>query len=553
MPDTVTTQQPQPHELTLAFMNTEDPLAQAARAEAVRGGAHVHGEMSIEKFCEAGSLSYTHEDAQGFWDYLNKFYPTNFWYRDDGVRVWAYYEDFDNWQDTYGMDAALAVYHSGHGGMDTNGVFYVPMGADWGGLGCTANSQNMKIGNEHARYIFWSTCESLRVLGGHSPIRTWGRQPDPGFRMLFGFETVSWDSTDYGKNFWKHWNKNESLGTAWLNGSWDIAHDQAPSVVACGATPDEARNRVFNERNLDWGAVSHAYWHWRWYKVARSSRAANRHIPRNAQLAVLRPLGTDTLDPAQLLDRFGFAGKGLSVQPDGRFLARNGVRTVARDERGALNVRLARPNLDNEVALAPARARSLAEDAIRQFDLNPGNSLVFDRVLLSQSAGGTLAGEGRLDAARTSETIFQYRQVINGMPVITQDAGVLRVGVDNDGKVTTLHSSLREVETLSDRARTVPPQRPEEGRPEQMAMPSLARSAGDDDADALLAAAVGRRLRALIDGGADITGVETVPGTTEVGYDFHNGSGELVARKGIEVDFGGGYRKRYWVQQTLFG
>jgi len=83
-------------------------------------------------------------------------------------------------------------------------------------------------------------------------------------------------------------------------------------------------------------------------------------------------------------------------------------------------------------------------------------------------------------------------------------------------------------------------------------MPGQFPDASDDDADALLAPAVGQRLRSLVGAGANIVGVETVPGTTEVGYDFHNGSGELVVRKGIEVDFGG-YRKRYWVQQTLFG
>lgn len=414
----------------------------------------------------------------------------------------------------------------------------------------------MRLGNEYARYIFWSTCESLRVLAGHSPIRTWGNQPNPGFRMIFGFETVSWDNPNYGKNFWDHWKKGESLSSSWLNGSWDIAHDQAPSVAACGANADEARNRVFNERYLEAGTASHAYWWWRWYNVSRAARAASRRIPRDPQLAVLRPSSADLVDPTQLADRFGFSGRGLSAPPDGRFLARNGERSLSRDARGAIDVRLARANLDNDAALPVTRARGLAEDAIRQFDLDRSNSLVFDRVLMAQSAGGSLAGDGRIEQGRTSETIFQYRQQINGMPVITSDAGIVRVGVDNDGRVTTLHSSLREVENLTTQARTVPPHPPQNGRadgaPPPTQAPELAPGASNDDADALLASAVGQRLRALVGSGANIVGVETVPGTTEVGYDFHNGSAELVARKGIEVDFGG-YRKRYWVQQTIFG
>jgi len=141
----------------------------------------------------------------------------------------------------------LAVYHSGHGGMGTDGKFYAPLGYNWGGQGTTAISDRMRVGNEQVNYLFWSTCESLRVLAGHSPIRTW--QPaNLGFRMLFGFETTSWDDPNYGKFFWEEWKKGISLSSACLDASWTIAHDQAPSVVACGSNESETRDRVFNER-----------------------------------------------------------------------------------------------------------------------------------------------------------------------------------------------------------------------------------------------------------------------------------------------------------------
>ena len=171
-----------------------------------RGGAKMYGAFSIETFCDAGSLSLTHDDAGGWYNYVKQYTAPNFWYQDAGVAVWAYYETYDNWLDTYGMDAVRAVYHSGHGGMDGNGVFYAPMGSDWGGLGCTATSNNMQLGNETARYVFWSTCLSLRVKEGHSPIRTW-YNANLGLRMIFGFETMSWDDANYGKNFWQKWNK----------------------------------------------------------------------------------------------------------------------------------------------------------------------------------------------------------------------------------------------------------------------------------------------------------------------------------------------------------
>jgi Family of unknown function (DUF6345) len=212
----------------------------------VRGSANVHGACSIEVGCGCsfGTLSSTHEDAIGFFTYLEKWYPRNFWFADCGVQPWIYYEPYDNWQDIYGIDAVLAFYHSGHGGMDGNGVFYLPMSAPWGNEGCTvvSSSDNMQLGNERVRYIFWSTCLSLRVLDGQNPINTWHKS-NRGWRMMFGFETTSWDSPDYGSNFWSQWNGgSKPLSTAWLDGSWAIAHDQAPSVVACGATAEEAQN-----------------------------------------------------------------------------------------------------------------------------------------------------------------------------------------------------------------------------------------------------------------------------------------------------------------------
>src|SRR6185295_9047992 len=134
------------------------PLEAVAKG-APRGGAHIVGAFSMETFCDVGGLSLTHDDAQGFLNWLGRYnIGANFWFRDSGVKVWEYYETYDNWQDTYGIDADLVSYHSGHGGMDANGVFYAPMGAAWAGNDCTAISSNMGLGNEYLKYMFWSTC-----------------------------------------------------------------------------------------------------------------------------------------------------------------------------------------------------------------------------------------------------------------------------------------------------------------------------------------------------------------------------------------------------------
>jgi hypothetical protein len=174
MPDPRPTQDPPVADVSaeLAY-ESDNPFAGPGVAGAVRGGANMYGANSIETFCDAGPLSLTHDDADGWVDYVDNFTALNFRYRDGGVRIWQYYEQYDNWQETYGADAVCAFYHSGHGGMDANGVFYLPLGSAWAGNDCTALSSSMRLGNEYGRYLFLSTCTSLRVLGGHSPIRTW--------------------------------------------------------------------------------------------------------------------------------------------------------------------------------------------------------------------------------------------------------------------------------------------------------------------------------------------------------------------------------------------
>jgi hypothetical protein len=523
-----------------------------AAAADVRGGANLYGASSIETFCDQGSLSLTHDDADGWANYVAQFAPLNFRYRDAGVKIWQYYEQYDNWQDTYGADAVCAFYHSGHGGMDANGVFYVPMGAAWAGNDCTALSANMRLGNEHLRYLFWSTCLSLRVFDGQSPIRTW-QAANLGLRMIFGFETVSYDNANYGKFFWEEWNKGHSFSTAWLDASWRIAHNQAPTVTACGATQQEAQDRVFNERLFNGAPANTSWWWWRWYNAAATTaREPNRVVPREMRAPQLRPVTARLASTQALADRFGIGAQtaaAASRGADGSLRLREGERIVVQDSLGGISVRLAAANIANTTPLATARARSLTEDTLRQYGLDAGVQLVFDRVSLASAAGGTSEGSGRLEPERVTETIVQFRQVINGVPVISPDAGVVRVSIDNDGRVTRLNASVRQV---ADLGRTVSPQGPEPSAATG-ATPVPRGPSPEPEHESQLRVAVGRRLQELIGKGASPVGVETVPGSTEIGYAIRGDLAQLVAQRAIEVDFGFGYRKRYLVEVILAG
>lgn len=138
-----------------------------AKSVAAMRGANLVGACSLQQFAAAGSLSHTHEDAQGFLDNVGQTQPPNFWFKESAVQYWSYSEPYDNWQDTYGADAVAVFYHSGHGGMADDAVFTAPLGADWGNR-TSVNSSDLVLGNEMLRYIYWSTCCSLRVHDGHS-------------------------------------------------------------------------------------------------------------------------------------------------------------------------------------------------------------------------------------------------------------------------------------------------------------------------------------------------------------------------------------------------
>jgi Family of unknown function (DUF6345) len=524
--------------------NSDNPFDVGATAGDVRGGAKLYGAFSIETFCDQGALSLTHDDADGFLAYVRQFNQPNFWYQDGGVKVWAYYEDFDNWQDTYGMDAVKVAYHSGHGGMDGNGVFYAPMGAAWAGNDCTAVSSNMRLGNESLRYLFWSTCQSLRVFDGHSPIRTW-QAANLGFRMLFGFETVSYDNANYGRFFWEEWGKGKSFSQAWLDSSWRIAHNQAPTAMAVGATSQEAADRLNNERSFFGDQANTSWWQWRWYFAASAARTPLLAVPQQPLVATIAALRPNAQMAAKLADRFSIGMPAGAMASDGSFQAMAGDKRIFLARNGAVDVQLARHDHTNRGNLSQAAAQQIAQDAISHYELAGVTNLAPDTVLHSYEAGGSDHGSGTREDARITSTVVQFRQTINGIPVISPDAGTVRVTVDNGGTVSAIHSSLQMIQSLSEHGR----QSQAGPKPPGTAHGELAPE--PEDYQHALAMKFSQRMARWAGSEHPPVGFTVVPDSTEIGYDIQNGEAVLVARRTVEVDFGQGYRKRYFVTVPL--
>src|SRR5262245_23648876 len=98
-------------------------------------------------------------------------------------------------------------------------------------------------------------------------------------------------------------------------------------------------------------------------------------------------------------------------------------------------------------------AANIAREAVGRYGLDREATLVFDRVQLALEGGGSNQGSGQRDGPFVTGTTVQFRQMINGLPVVTPGAGSVRISVDNDGTVTELHTSTRPIERMIDRPR----------------------------------------------------------------------------------------------------
>ncbi|UOG73718.1 DUF6345 domain-containing protein [Hymenobacter tibetensis] len=544
------------------IVESESPIAKSkVGAEAViSGSADMYGACSIETFSSASPLGLTHEDAQGWIDYVTKFTPGNFWYKDSGVQVWLYEEQYDNWQDTYGADAVVAFYHSGHGAMDNNGVFQIPLGSKWSNRDW-AFSSDMRLGNETVRYIFWSTCYSCRISGTHNPIRTW-HPANLGFRMLFGFETVSVDDANYGKFFWEEWNKNKSFSTAWLDASWRISHNQTPTVVATGATAAEAQNRVFNERIFDGAATSRNFYHWRWYSAAATTSemllASTAAIPAEPKIAILESATTQDRELVKAATVLGFSNKATETMlydRDGNAYLKDGDKRASVAKDGTISIVTGKYNYENTRQISQDKAITIAKSVLAETGFDKKADLRIEKVIHGFSCGGSSKGGGEIGEPVVTETIVQFRQLIDGLPTINDGNGLVRVSIDNDGNVIAITNSAKKVVDLSTKAKsTLAPDSNRKG-----AADSKYASFDEKTLDKLfqqkLAAILARNSATETNGTGALRSASAKDAEIieeKIGYNVNGGYGSIEAQREYEVDFGDNLKKRYKVRVPIY-
>jgi hypothetical protein len=431
----------------------------------------IHGTTSVENFQGTQSnLSKTHDSAAGFRNYLSQFHQANFARQDTGVSTWLFHDtsssNLDIWNSggiDYGIDAVRAAFHSSHGGLSGN-VYRTSMGANWASTGWNATSDKMALGgdywsfgNERLRYMFWDTCNSIMFSGGNSPYTTWGPRAK-GIRMIFGYDTTSVDSANYGKYFWEEWNKNKTFKTAFLDASWRIATDQTPVVLAFGATQSEATSRRDTERNLYGGSVSNNWGAWSWYNARRSSAGRQFEalaVPEQAAAFEVVESGNATEAITELTRKVGItlpeAGL-IQERPFGIKAVTTNAATLIVEANGSFELTL---NRDNSEAQAEAvlddnelieRARALTSDLrlSEGFELRPG--LIRDLV---ENTGS----EPNDNQARVAEKTVIFDQVLGGVPFVDPDAGHLEITFSaRGGQVKRIRHTLRNVMVVNQEA-----------------------------------------------------------------------------------------------------
>jgi len=447
----------------------ENPVAPSARPAQAdpRVPANIHGTFSVEEFMGwMPELAETHESAAGFRKYLSRWYAPNFSYRDTAVGAWAFLDDAKANEDIWeskgidrGLDAVLVCFHSSHGNMSTEGLYTTWMGTNATNKGWVAKSERMALGgdfdrpgSERLRYMFWDTCYAVRFSHGRNPARTWIPQAR-GIRMMFGYETPSIDSPNYGQYFWEEWNKGKSLSAAFLDTSWRICRGQTAAVLAFGATQREAETRMDSERFLSPEPAGSNWAAWRWYteeKKAIEYPAEAMGGPTKVRTYETKTRGNSDAEIQGLAQTVGI----MVTSPDTVEPRPFGMRAI-RTKGLALTVD---PDGDYELALTtkPAQqASAIGEDGdeelierarrmVAEFDLAGGSEYRFAMIRYTHAcAGSQNAPDGN---PRTVEKTVVFDQIVEGVPFIDPDAGHIEITFDAvTGQARRFRNSIRQI------------------------------------------------------------------------------------------------------------
>lgn len=190
------------------------------------------------------------------------------------------------------------------------------------------------------------------------------------------------------------------------------------------------------------------------------------------------------------------------------------------------------------------KVKSIADEAIHNFGLDRGVSLAFDEIFYESEGGqhGQGSSISETEEPQITQTVIVFRQSINKLRVITPGKGELTIWIDNSGRIIKISSTLRQIEGF-----ILPSRKTTDAPPDY-----LSRSAPEVPDTIwykrILDRETQKRLASWIFSGQIPMQFTIIPGSDQIGYDIRDDEAVPIARRAIDVDFGNGYHKRYWIR-----
>jgi hypothetical protein len=417
--------------------------------------------------CGVANLPNTLGDTWGWMNNRADWEKQNFVFADGDV--WA--SDFQSASDHYpanyvpagfdGVESVVVGFIASHG-VTSGNVFTLSAGGTAHG-GCTVTSSDMSLGENELRYMFFSTCQSLK---NGNPGNVWFG-PARGIRAIFGYDPNIVDSADYGRYFFENWKKAGAKTTySFLDASWRVSHDQSPVAAWFGPDLATAESLRENEEFFQLGPISNDWIAWRFY--ARRSLTADIRLSR-VKLMTLKytqpraPEDATKLVAALVPRRQDVTIETTTVSGDNvchRTL--DGSVMVYNTRSGSIDLTLptfassgAVTFTDDDAVAAATDYLRRTQDALRALQVSlPNMSLDLIASDVRHNVAASADRAGKNTEQKLTHITVVFRQTINGIPTIGT-GGVLEVTLNSDKEVCRVRSVLREIAAVTDEEATL--------------------------------------------------------------------------------------------------
>lgn len=419
--------------------------------------------------CGLANLPGTDGDATGFIENEAKYQKENFLYGDGDVLTQDFAQGVagvagaDNNIDPTvparrnGIDSVVIAYIATHGVVASDGNFVFVIGSRDG----TCNSistKDMKLGDGYLRYLFVSTCESVKAV---SPGKQWF-QCAKGLRAVFGYDGTIADSPDYGRFFFEEWKKDGVTTTqAFIRASWRVNPNQIAVAAWFGHTAAEAQGFCdtethFQHEPIDAQFIAH-------HRSSFDDLQQSATVPGKVRSMTLifdtpAPLTDPSatlahfVPPTELDQSLARARSGATVS----YRTSSGTRMMRNARSGSLDITFPRysqapstaATLTNAEAITAATAYlSGIRAAIPGIHSSAnGLALALRPSAVRRVYSGMSSRDGVVRDEWCTDVTVVFRQTVNGIPTIGP-GGLIEVTLDGEKQVSRVRAVTREIAT----------------------------------------------------------------------------------------------------------